>query len=64
MYQQLTSWDNLLLAYRKAAKGKRGQPNVAAFEHRLEEHLLDLQRELRAETYQPGGYAKIGRAHV
>lgn len=36
MYTQLHSWDNLLLAYRKAAKGKRGQPNVAAFEHRLE----------------------------
>lgn len=56
MFNQLCSWDNLLLAYRKAAKGKRGQPNVAAFELRLEDHLLDLQAELRAKTYQPGTY--------
>jgi len=50
------SWDNLLLAYQKAAKGKRGQPNVAAFEYRLEDHLLELQRELKTFTYRPGAY--------
>jgi hypothetical protein len=42
MYSQLTSWSNLLLAYRKAAKGKRGQANVATFEHRLEDNLWQL----------------------
>jgi retron-type reverse transcriptase len=59
MYTQLCSWDNLLLAYRKAAKGKRGHPNVAAFEYRLEDNLLDLQRELRDQTYQPGAYTSF-----
>lgn len=56
LYRDLCSWDNLLLAYHRASKGKRGQPNVAAFEHRLEDHLLDLQAELRAQTYRPGLY--------
>ena len=56
MYQQLCSWENLLLAYRKASKGKRGQPNVAAFEYRLEDNLLQLQYELQTKTYQPGKY--------
>jgi len=56
MYASLTSWDNLLLAYSKAAKGKRGHPNVAAFEHRLEDHLLEIQAELENQTYQPGTY--------
>lgn len=56
MYSTLTTWENLLLAYRKASRGKRGLPNVAAFEHRLEENLLTLQEELRAKTYQPGAY--------
>jgi RNA-directed DNA polymerase len=56
MYTQLTSWDNLLFAYQKASKGKRGHPNVAKFEHRFEDHLFDLQDELRAFTYQPGAY--------
>jgi hypothetical protein len=56
MYTQLTSFDNLLLAYHKAAKGKRGHPNVAAFEYHLEDNLLQVQRELQEHTYQPGEY--------
>lgn len=49
-------WDNLLLAYRKAAKSKRGHADVAEFEYRLEENLLQLQQELKDQTYQPGVY--------
>lgn len=56
MYGQLTAWDNLLLAYGKASKGKRGHPNVAVFEHRLEDNLLQLQQELQTFTYRPGSY--------
>jgi retron-type reverse transcriptase len=59
MFQQLTSWDNLLLAYRKASKGKRGRPDAAIFEYRLEENLLQLQAELRAKTYSPGAYTSF-----
>jgi len=58
-YAHLTSWDNLLLAYRKAAKGKRGHANVAAFEYRLEDNLLALQGELRDFSYRPGAYASF-----
>jgi retron-type reverse transcriptase len=56
MFAILCSWDNLLLAYRQAARGKRGKANVAAFEHRLEDNLWQLQDELRRQTYQPGPY--------
>ncbi len=56
MYAELTSWNNLLVAYRRAAKGKRGHANVATFEYQLEDELLALQNELRAFTYQPGPY--------
>lgn len=59
MYSQLVSWENLLLAYRKASRGKRGHASVAAFEHRLEDNLLALQRELQTQTYLPGGYASF-----
>jgi retron-type reverse transcriptase len=59
MFAELTSWENLLLAYRRAARGKRGQANVAAFEHRLEENLLALQSELISGSYQPGGYSSF-----
>ena len=56
LYDELTSFENLWLADRKAAKGKRGQPAVAAFEFNLEDELLRLQDELVAETYRPGPY--------
>ncbi len=46
----------MLSAYQKAAKGKRGQPHVAAFEYRLEDNLFALQDELRTLTYRPGLY--------
>jgi hypothetical protein len=59
MYDQLTSWANLLLAYRHASKGKRGQAAVAGFEHRLEEQLIELQAELRSSTYHPGSYSSF-----
>lgn len=59
MYEQLCAWDNLLLAYHKASRGKRGQPNVAAFEHRLEDNLLALQLELLDQTYRPGAYTSF-----
>jgi len=56
LYSQLSSFDNLHLAYRQAAKGKRGQSLVASFEFRLEEELCALQDELLAGTYTPGPY--------
>jgi formylglycine-generating enzyme required for sulfatase activity/energy-coupling factor transporter ATP-binding protein EcfA2 len=59
MYAELCSWDNLILAYRRASKGKRGHPSVAAFEHRLEDNLLRLQAELLARTYRPGLYTSF-----
>jgi retron-type reverse transcriptase len=59
MFERLCSWDNLLLAYRLAAKGKRGLTGVATFEHRLEDNLIALRNELLARTYRPGSYTNF-----
>lgn len=59
IYDKLCSWSNLLLAYRRASKGKRGQAGVAAFEYRLEDNLLTLQAELTAQIYRPGPYTSF-----
>ena len=56
MYTQICSWDNLREAHRKAARGKRGKRAAAAFEYHLADHLLALEHELTAQTYQPGPY--------
>ncbi len=59
IYTQLYRWDNLLLAYQRASRGKRGHANVAAFEYRLEDNLLRLQAELAGQSYQPGPYTSF-----
>jgi len=56
LYEQIVSFPNLHLAFKRAARGKRKKGDVAAFEYNLEKNLLALQQELIAETYRPGSY--------
>ncbi len=56
LYPQLCSWENIYLAWRKACKGKRGQEPAATFEFKLEDNLIQLERELAAKIYRPGAY--------
>lgn len=58
-FDRLCAWENLRLAARRAAKGKRGRPDVAAWEHRLEDNILDLQEALRSGDYRPGSYVSF-----
>ena len=58
-YARVCDWDNLWLAWRKAARGKRSRPAAATFEYRLEDNLVTLQEELVSKTYRPGGYASF-----
>ena len=59
LYDQVTGFENLWLAYRRAARGKRGQRAVAAFEFDLEDELFRLQDELIGQTYRPGPYTSF-----
>jgi RNA-directed DNA polymerase len=56
---QLCLWANLELAYRTASRGKRGREATARFELYLADHLLDLESDLRDQTYKPGKYASF-----
>jgi RNA-directed DNA polymerase len=56
LYPRVHDFENLYRAYRKARKGKRGQPEVATFEFRLEDNLVRLQEELAGKTYRHGAY--------
>lgn len=55
-YRQICDFGNLLAAYNRAAKGKRGRPAVARFDYECAERLLDLQDELQRGGYRPGAY--------
>lgn len=59
LYTQICDWENLLLAWRKARKGKRRQPPAATFEWDAANHLLDLQHELTTQNYAPGAYVSF-----
>jgi len=54
LFEAICAFGNLLLAARKAQRGKRFTRTVAAFNHRLESELLTLREELRSHTYLPG----------
>jgi RNA-directed DNA polymerase len=56
LYPLISDFENLYLAFKNAARGKRRHPSVAVFEFALESNLLDLQAELQARTYTPGPY--------
>ncbi len=59
LYPQIYSFENLYLAYRAARRGKRDRVAVASFEFDLEHNLLELQADLREQTYRPGAYTNF-----
>ncbi len=58
-FEQIIAWDNLLLAYAKASRGKRGRYSAASFEYQLSDRLLQLQQELATHSYRPSPYTSF-----
>lgn len=58
-FTRLCNWENLLAAWRKAAKGKRGLAPAASFEYQLADRLLKLQQELLDNRYRPCRYVNF-----
>lgn len=56
---RICSFENLLAAYRDAAKSKRYRNEVISFSFNLEENLLELQRSLLERTYRVGAYREF-----
>lgn len=56
LYPQIIEFKNILVAAKKAQKGKRYRANVLAFNYDLESEIIRLQQELITKTYQPGAY--------
>ena len=55
LYPLIIGFENLRLAFKNAARGKRSRPDVAAFEFDLENNLLVLQGELESSGEGWGG---------
>ncbi|MFH0995523.1 MAG: reverse transcriptase domain-containing protein [Pseudomonadota bacterium] len=56
LYSEITDFENLRIAFKRAARGKRKKSDVAAFEFDLEANLVALQTDLMNKTYTPGPY--------
>ena len=53
LYEKISSFENLILAWRKARKGKTKKEYAIEFEANLSENLLKLHEELKNQTYKP-----------
>ncbi|MCC5618380.1 RNA-directed DNA polymerase [Nostoc sp. CHAB 5836] len=56
LYPEIIEFENILLAARKAQKGKCFREQVLPFNYNLETELIKIQQELEGKTYQPGNY--------
>ena len=59
MWEQITSFENMLSAFHQAAKGKRSKKCVADFELNLEQELFGLIEALESGQYMPGKYTQF-----
>ncbi|MBD3290488.1 RNA-dependent DNA polymerase [candidate division KSB1 bacterium] len=56
LWEQLTSFENIHLAFKKAIKGKGYKPYTMQFIENLEHNLITIQSQLIDKTYHPGNY--------
>lgn len=56
LYPEICSFENVLLAYRRARRHKRYKEPAAYFAMHEERNLLQLHRELQERTWHPGDY--------
>jgi hypothetical protein len=59
LFDPICSFENLYLASKKAEKGKRFRHEVAVFNARRAENLLEIQKLLRAGEYPFGNFRTI-----
>jgi len=56
LFNQITSFKNLLSAFNKAMRSKKKQIDATRFYFHLETELLVLEKDLLNETYEPQSY--------
>ncbi len=55
-YEDITSVENLLAAWKEFVRGKRKKRDVQEFQHRLMDNILALHHDLAEGTYKHGSY--------
>ncbi len=53
LFEKITAFENLLLAAKKALRGKRGKPRPAEFFFHLEQEIGKMKEEITSGAYRP-----------
>jgi len=59
LWDQVTSWENLVSAYHEARKGKRFKSDIMRFHRRWEEELLNLHNHLLWDSWHPSPFTSF-----
>jgi RNA-directed DNA polymerase len=59
LFEKIVTFENLLLASKKAMVGKKSKRSAASFYFDLENEIIALQQELKGVTYQPMPYTQF-----
>ncbi|TGG92547.1 alpha/beta hydrolase [Natronospirillum operosum] len=59
IWLEISSWENLLVAWQSARKGKRFKRDVLSFHQHWEEHLIDIQNRLIWGMWEPTPFASF-----
>ncbi len=59
VYDDAVTFEKLLKAHKKSRIGKREKKKVILFELKLEQELLDIEKELKNGTYKHQGYTEF-----
>lgn len=59
LWDEVISWENLILAWRNARKGKRYKRDVLAFHQHWEERLIDIQNRLIWDMWEPNPFVSF-----
>lgn len=59
LYPKIYDFQNLYIAFKKAAKGRGNRAEIAKFAYELEPNLIAIQNDLIWLSYKPGRYREF-----
>lgn len=59
LFDKVVSFNNLLLATKKASKGKKMKKSIASFYFDMENEIINLKTELENGSYHPRDYTQF-----
>lgn len=59
LFPKIVTFENLLLAAKRATRGKKAKNSVISFGFNLENELISLKQQLQTKSYRPRPYSQF-----